>query len=151
MKYKFQVMVALTYVDKDIEVEIDLSDDEVARIKELVAADCEAHKEAEKDMVDAEAEEDYGYESPQDLLQILEDNEPDLFDKFWDEIFPPVFVECLIDGFENGLEEKHEDDHFRNYRKADFDELYDMYGDAMELDHDTTCICRVPEEFMINN
>ena len=146
MKYKFQVMVALTYVDKDIEVEIDLSDDEVARIKELVAADCEGHEEAEE--AEVADEEDYGYESPQDLLQILEDNDPDLFDKFWDEIFPPVFVECLIDGFENGLEEKHEDDHFRNYRKADFDELYDMYGDAMELDHDTTCICRVPEEFM---
>ena len=149
MKYKFQVMVALTYVDKDIEVEIDLSDDEVARIKELVAADCEGHEEAEE--AEVADEEDYGYEPPQDLLQILEDNDPDLFDKFWDEIFPPVFVECLIDGFENGLEEKHEDDHFRNYRKADFDELYDMYGDAMELDHDTTCICRVPEEFMINN
>ena len=84
-------------------------------------------------------------------MQILEDNDPDLFDKFWDEIFPPVFVECLIDGFENGLEEKHEDDHFQDYRKADFDELYDMYGDAMELDHDTICICRVPEEFKINN
>lgn len=149
MKYKFQVMVALTYVDKDIEVEIDLSDDEVARIKELVAADCEGHEEVEE--AEVADEEDYGYESPQDLLQILEDNDPDLFDKFWDEIFPPVFVECLIDGFENGLEEKHEDDHFRNYRKADFDELYDMYGDTMELDHDTTCICRVPEEFMINN
>lgn len=149
MKYKFQVMVALTYVDKDIEVEIDLSDDEVARIKELVAADCEGHEEAEE--AEVADEEDYDYEPPQDLLQILEDNDPDLFDKFWDEIFPPVFVECLIDGFENGLEEKHEDDHFRNYRKADFDELYDMYGDAMELDHDTTCICRVPEEFMINN
>ena len=149
MKYKFQVMVALTYVDKDIEVEIDLNDDEVARIKELVAADCEGHEEAEE--AEVADEEDYEYESPQDLLQILEDNDPDLFDKFWDEIFPPVFVECLIDGFENGLEEKHEDDHFRNYRKADFDELYDMYGDAMELDHDTTCICRVPEEFMINN
>ena len=32
MKYKFQVMVALTYHDKDIEVEIDLSDDEVKTI-----------------------------------------------------------------------------------------------------------------------
>lgn len=147
MKYKFQVMVALTYVDKDIEVEIDLSDDEVARIKELVAADCEGHEEAEE--AEVADEEDYDYEPPQDLLQILEDNDPDLFDKFWDEIFPPVFVECLIDGFENGLEEKHEDDHFRNYRKADFDELYDMYGDAMELDHDTTCICRVPEDWTV--
>ena len=38
MKYKFQVMVALTYEDKDIEVEVELSDEELARIKELVAA-----------------------------------------------------------------------------------------------------------------
>ena len=45
MKYKFQVMVALTYHDKDIEVEIDLSDDEVKTIKSLIAA-YESKKEA---------------------------------------------------------------------------------------------------------
>ena len=30
MNYKFDVMVALTYEDKDIEVEIDLSDEQLA-------------------------------------------------------------------------------------------------------------------------
>ena len=37
MSYKFDVMVALTYEDKDIEVEIDLSDEEVSKIKQYVA------------------------------------------------------------------------------------------------------------------
>ena len=37
MKYKFQVMVALTYKDKDIEVEIPLSEKEVTKIRQLVA------------------------------------------------------------------------------------------------------------------
>ena len=38
MKYNFLVMVALTYEDEDIEVEIDLSDEEVETIEALVAA-----------------------------------------------------------------------------------------------------------------
>lgn len=37
MKYKFNVMFFLTYKDKDIEVEIDLSDKEVSQIKELAS------------------------------------------------------------------------------------------------------------------
>ena len=36
MKYMFQVMVALTYSDKDIEVEVPLSDKEVDKIKQLI-------------------------------------------------------------------------------------------------------------------
>lgn len=38
MKYKFQVKVFMTYYDEDIEVEIDLSDEEVKTIKALVSA-----------------------------------------------------------------------------------------------------------------
>lgn len=48
MKYKFQVMVALTYEDKDIDVEENLNDAEVARIKELVALDHATRERAEK-------------------------------------------------------------------------------------------------------
>ena len=36
MKYKFQVMVAMTYKDEDIEVMVDLSDEEVKTIKSLI-------------------------------------------------------------------------------------------------------------------
>ena len=139
MKYNFQVMVALTYEDKDIEVEVELSDEEVARIKELVAASAATGDEP-KD------EDDYVPEP--DLLQILEEEEPKLFEKFWDVIMPPVFVEMLINGFDNGYIEKDVKDEFEDYHEADFDELYDMYGDEMELEHSSCCICRIPDAFV---
>ena len=75
MKYKFQVMVAFTYEDKDIEVEVELSDEEVARIKELVAASA---------ATSAEPKDEDDYVPEPDLLQTLEEEEPKLFEKFWD-------------------------------------------------------------------
>lgn len=138
MKYKFQVMVALTYEDKDIEVEVDLSDDEVSRIKKLVASNASTNEEPE----DEEA-----YVPPTDLLQILEDNDEELFDKFWDVIMPPVFIEMLINGIENGYIEQHDDDEFDDYHEADFDELYNMYGDDIVLEHSSCCICKIPADW----
>ncbi len=138
MKYKFQVMVAFTYEDKDIEVEVELSDEEVARIKELAAASAATGDEP-KD------EDDYVPEP--DLLQILEEEEPKLFEKFWDVIMPPVFIEMLINGCNNGHIEQHDDDEFDDYYEADFDEVYDMYGDDIELEHSSCCICRIPEDW----
>ena len=138
MKYKFQVMVALTYEDKDIEVEVDLSDDEVARTKELVASSASTNEEP----VDEDA-----YVPEPDLLLILEDGEPKLFKKFWDAIMPPVFIEMLINGIENGYIEQHDDDDFYDYHETDFDELYEMYGDEMELEHSSCCICKIPADW----
>lgn len=138
MKYKFNVMVALTYSDKDIEVEVPLSDKEVAKIKQLIA---------KNDNIEEEPEDEEEYVPPTDLLQILEDGEPKLFEKFWDVIMPPVFVEMLIDGFNNGYIEKGAKDEFDDYHEADIDELYDMYGDEIELEHSSSCICRIPETF----
>ena len=141
MKYKFQVMVALTYEDKDIEVEVELSDEEVARIKELVAASA---------ATSAEPKDEDDYVPEPDLLQTLEEEEPKLFEKFWDVIMPPVFIEMLINGFNNGHIEQHDDDEFDDYYEADFDEVYDMYGDDIELEHSYCCICRIPEEWSSN-
>lgn len=138
MKYKFQVMVALTYEDKDIEVEVELSDEEVARIKQLIAGNINSEEPEDKE----------AYVPPMDLLQILEDNDEELFDKFWDIIMPPVFVEFLIDAFNNGYIEQHDDDEFDDYYEADFDEVYDMYGDDIELEHSSCCICRIPEDWL---
>lgn len=138
MKYKFQVMVALTYEDKDIEVEVELSDEEVARIKELVAASA---------ATSAEPKDEDDYVPEPDLLQTLEEEEPKLFEKFWDVIMPPVFIEMLINGFNNGHIEQHDDDEFDDYYEADFDEVYDMYGDDIELEHSNCCICRIPEDW----
>ncbi len=139
MKYKFKVMVALTYKDKDIEVEIPLSDKEVTKIKQLVA---ENNNTEEENEVDEDA-----YMTAPSLLTILEENDKDLFKKFWNIIMPPVFVEFLIDAFDNGDIEEHEDDNFYNYHKADFDKLYEMYGDDIELEHSSCCICMIPEDW----
>ena len=138
MKYKFQVMVALTNEDKDIEVEVELSDKEVAKIKELVTVNVSTEKQPQ--------DEDDFVQEP-DLLQILEDGEPKLFEKFWDVIMPQVFVEMLIDGFNNGYIEKDAKDEFDDYHEADFHELYDMYGEDIELEHSSCCICKIPEEW----
>ena len=138
MKYKFQVMVALTYEDKDIEVEIDLSNEEVSKIKKLVAS-----KVAAKNKTKDEEENT----PPMDLLQILEENDETLFDKFWSVIMPKVFVEQLINGFDNGYIEKDRKDDFDDYYEADFKEIYEIYGEDIELEHSSCCICRVPEEW----
>ena len=138
MKYKFQVMVAFTYEDKDIEVEVELSDEELARIKELVAASA---------ATSAEPKDEDDYVPEPDLLQILEEEAPKLFEKFWDVIMPPIFIEMLINGFNNGHIEQHDDDEFDDYYEADFDEVYDMYGDDIELEHSSCCICRIPEDW----
>lgn len=140
MKYEFQVMVALSYEDKDIEVEVELSDEEVVRIKELVAKDCEVRS---KETVDEDT-----FQPPQDLLQILEANAPELFTKFWDIIMPPVFVEMLINGFDNGYIETDMRDDFDDYSEADFDELYTMYSEDIELEHSSCCTCRIPKEWL---
>ena len=139
MKYKFQVMVALTNKDKDIEVEVELSDNEVAKIKKLIGANVSTDKQPQD-------EDDFVPEP--DILQILEDGEPKLFKKFWDVIMPPVFVEMLIHGINNDYIEQHDDDDFWDYHEADFDELYDMYGDEIELEHSCCCICRIPEAWL---
>jgi len=138
MKYKFQVMVALTYEDKDIEVEVELTDEEVSRIKKLVASSTSTNEEP----VDEDA-----YVPETDLLQILEDNDKELFDKFWDAIMPPVFIEMLINGIENGYIERHDDDDFYDYHEADFDELYAIYGDDIVLEHSSCCICKIPADW----
>ena len=133
-------MVALTYEDKDIEVEVELSDEEVARIKELVASNA---------ATDDEPKDEDDYVPEPDLLQILEDGEPKLFEKFWDVIMPPVFVEMLINGFDNGYIERHDDDDFYDYHEADFGELYAMYGDNIVLEHSSCCICKIPADWKL--
>ena len=124
-EYKFSVMIALTYWDTDIEVSVELSDDEVSRIKALVS---------QADNLEG------------GLLHLLEENDDELFEKFWnDTIFPCAFVEILCDGKSNGYVEVHEDDNFRDWRKAPFDDLYELYGDGLELEHSSCCFCEIPD------
>ena len=139
MKYKFQVMVALTYKDEDIEVEIDLSDEEVKTIKALIAA-YESKKEEPADP------EEYVLETS--LLQILQEGNKDLFNKFWwDTIYPRVFIKMLVNGIENGYIEKYDEDDFDYDNEDAFDDIQDMYSDDIELEHSSCCICRIPEDW----
>ena len=132
-------MVALTYKDEDIEVEIDLSDEEVETIKSLIAV-YESKKEEPADLEE--------YVPPTDLLQILEDNDKKLFDKFWwDTIYPRVFIKMLINGIENGYIEKYDEDDFDYDNEDDFNDIQDMYSDDIELEHSSCCICRIPEDW----
>ena len=138
MKYMFQVMVALTYSDKDIEVEVPLSDKEVDKIKQLIA----------ENNIEEEPEDEEEYVPPTDLLQILEDNDKKLFDKFWwDTIYPRVFIKMLVNGIENGYIEKYDEDDFDYDNEDDFDDIQDMYSDDIELEHSSCCICRIPADW----
>lgn len=138
MKYKFQVKVFMTYYDDEIEVEIDLSDEEVKTIKALVADYMKHQKPA--------VPEEYVPETS--LLQILEQGNKELFDKFWwDTIYPRVFIKMLVNGIENGYIEKYDEDDFDYDNEDDFDDIQDMYSDDIELEHSSCCICRIPEDW----
>ena len=140
-KYKFQVMVALTYQDEDIEVEVPLSDTEVAKIKQYVTESVEP-----SDKHDEEDEDEYNPEPS--LLLILEKKDKELFDKFWwDIIYPRVFIMMLTNGIENGHIEKYEEDDFDYENKDDFDDICDMYSDDIEIEHSCCCICKIPEDW----
>ena len=140
MKYKFQVKVFMTYDDDEIEVEIDLSDEEVKTIKALIAA-YESKKEEPADL------EEYVPETS--LLQILEQGNKELFDKFWwDTIYPRVFIKMLVNGIENGYIEQYPQDDFDYDNEDEFDDIQDMYSDDIDLEHSSCCICRIPEEWM---
>ena len=139
MKYKFQVKVFKTYYDEEIEVEVELTDDEVARIKKLVASSTSTNEEPE---------DEEEYVPPTDLLQILEDNDKKLFDKFWwDTIYPHVFIKMLVNGIENGYIEKYDEDDFDYDNEDDFDDIQDMYSDDIELEHSSCCICKIPADW----
>jgi len=141
MKYKFQVKVFMTYYDEEIEVEIDLSDEEVKTIKALVADYLSKNPET------TDPEE---YNPGTSLLQILEEGNKELFYKFWwDTIYPRVFVKMLINGIENGHIEKYPEDDFDYDNEDDFDDICDMYSDDIDLEHSSSCLCKIPEEWKV--
>lgn len=133
MKHRFQVVIPLTYIDKDIEIEVDLTDEEVAQIKETIANNVENGDEA----------------ADENLLLPLSDEAPELYDKLWDAIFPSLFLELLIDGMNNYCcDIKLDEDDIEDYRQADFDKVFDMYGDYIETDPLIDCKCKIPTEWL---
>lgn len=137
MTYNFDVAVFLTYRNKNLKISIDLTDQQVKKIKKLVAE----YKPYDKDIP----------VSKTSLLTILEEEAPSLFNKFWKVIMPQVFLELLINGMKNyGEDMRHDDDPVdnpENYRKIPFKTLYEMYGDDIEIDHSCCCLCKIPKEW----
>ena len=90
MNYTFKLIVSLTYKDVEVESEeVDLSDQEIAQIKQLVK------------------------QSPSErhgLMPILEDGAPELYDKLWDAIEQPLRDTVLEDGRKNGFVDDENDD-----------------------------------------
>lgn len=90
MNYRFKLIVPLTYKDVEVESEeVDLSDQEIAQIKQLVK------------------------QSPSErhgLMPILEDGAPELYDKLWNAIEQPLRDTVLGDGRKNGFVDDENDD-----------------------------------------
>ena len=90
MIYRFNLIVPLTY--KDVEVdseEVDLSDQEIALIRELVK------KSRSK---------------RHGLMPILEDGAPELYDKLWKAIELPLIDTVLEDGRKNGFVDEEDEE-----------------------------------------
>ena len=90
MNYRFKLIVPLTYKDVEVESEeVDLSDQEIALIKQLVKQS---------------PSKEYG------LMPILEDGAPELYDKLWDAIEQPLRDAVLEDGRKNGFVDDESED-----------------------------------------
>ena len=90
MKYRLKLIVPLTYKDVEVESEeVDLSDQEIAQIKQLVK------------------------QSPSErhgLMPILEDGAPELYDKLWEAFERPLRDTVLEDGRKNGFVDDENED-----------------------------------------
>lgn len=132
-KYTFQIEIFYTYTSEKRKVEIELTDDDVEQIKQLISENKEPKA---------------------NLLHILYEEDDDLFEKFSDVIYPIVFIEELIYGFENGDVEKDENDPYDDYldlRDAPFEEVYDLYFDHMDIslsELEDYCKCEIPKEWL---
>ena len=90
MNYTFKLIVPLTYKDVEVESEeVDLSDQEIALIKQLVKQ-CPSKRHG--------------------LMPILEDGAPELYDKLWRAIERPLIDTVLEDGRKNGFVDEEDED-----------------------------------------
>lgn len=135
-KYTFQIEIFYTYTSEKRKVEIELTDDDVEQIKQLISENKEPKA---------------------DLLHILYEEDDDLFEKFSDVIYPIVYIEELIYGFEyssvEGVEKAENDpyDDYLDLRDAPFEEVYDLYCDQMDIslsELENYCKCEIPKEWL---
>ena len=123
--YEFKVWIDGNYYyeDEEIEAEIMLSDDEVETIKKLV-------KEYDSDLSCG-------------LMPILKEGDAHLYNKFFSEIYPPVFYELFQ---RDEMFEPIPGDEGKKWEEEDVIYLMETYGDGYYFDDAYKCY--IPEDMM---
>lgn len=134
MEYTFKVWIDGNYYyeDEEYEVEIELSDSEVATIKRLV--------------------EEYELVLTHGLMPIIKKGPEELYKKFYDIIFPHVFLEFFS---RDEMFEPVPGDEGRTWHEEDFEYLKKTYGDNYSFDDDynyyyfdDSYIVHIPEDMI---
>ena len=123
--YEFKVWIDGNYYyeDEEIEAEIMLSDDEVETIKRLVR--------------------EYDSDLSCGLMPILKEGDAHLYNKFFSEIYPPVFYELFQ---RDEMFEPIPGDEGKKWEEEDVIYLIETYGDGYCFDD--AYICYIPEDMM---
>lgn len=123
--YEFKVWIDGNYYyeDEEIEAEIMLSDDEVETIKRLVR--------------------EYDSDLSCGLMPILKEGDAHLYNKFFSEIYPPVFYELFQ---RDEMFEPIPGDEGKKWEEEDVIYLMETYGDGYCFDD--AYICYIPEDMM---
>ena len=123
--YEFKVWIDGNYYyeDEEIEAEIMLSDDEVETIKRLVR--------------------EYDSDLSCGLMPILKEGDAHLYNKFFSEIYPPVFYELFQ---RDEMFEPIPGDEGKKWEEEDVIYLMETYGDGYCFDDAYKCY--IPEDMM---
>ena len=123
--YEFKVWIDGNYYyeDEENEAEIMLSDDEVETIKRLVR--------------------EYDSDLSCGLMPILKEGDAHLYNKFFSEIYPPVFYELFQ---RDEMFEPIPGDEGKKWEEEDVIYLMETYGDGYCFDD--AYICYIPEDMM---
>ena len=123
--YEFKVWIDGNYYyeDEEIEAEIMLSDDEVETIKRLVI--------------------EYDSDLSCGLMPILKEGDAHLYNKFFSEIYPPVFYELFQ---RDEMFEPIPGDEGKEWEEEDVIYLMETYGDGYCFDDAYKCY--IPEDMM---
>ena len=123
--YEFKVWIDGNYYyeDEEIEAEIMLSDDEVETIKRLVR--------------------EYDSDLSCGLMPILKEGDAHLYNKFFSEIYPPVFYELFQ---RDEMFEPIPGDEGKKWEEEDVIYLMETYGDGYCFDD--AYICYIPEDMI---
>ncbi len=125
MEHKFKVWIDGNYYyeDEEYEVEIELSEADMETIRKIV--------------------KEYDGNLSRGLMRVLKNSSKDLYQLFYDKIFPDVFLELFS---RDDMFEPEPGDEHRHWDESDFDYLIKTYGD--NYDFDEAYIVYIPDEMM---